>query len=91
LGEARESDIGAGRGLPREAQRARGGSMIGVIRYAGPCMVCEHPDTDRITTALRAYAAPFAITETYPELRYRDVKQHERQCLLRVDEGGGGR
>ena len=55
--------------------------MIGVTSYAGPCRVCEHPSRERITAGLRAHVGARALSEDYPELCYRDVKQHERQCL----------
>ena len=55
--------------------------MIGVVHYSGPCAVCEHPDASRITAALLAHAGALAVSEEYPDSTYRDVKQHERNCL----------
>ncbi len=63
--------------------------MIGVTRYAGTCAVCEHPDAPRITAALLAHVGALAVSEEYAgALHYRDVKQHERNCLPR-DTGDG--
>ena len=62
--------------------------MIGVTSYAGPCMVCEHPARERITAALLAHVGALVVSREYPELCYRDIKQHERQCLARDTDHG---
>ena len=55
--------------------------MIGVVRYSGASRVCEHAERERITAALVARVGALVVCEEHPELRYRDVKQHERRCL----------
>ncbi len=57
--------------------------MIGVVRYSGLCVVCEHPAAREITAALLAYTGARVLSEEVPELSYRDIKQHERNCLPR--------
>ena len=60
--------------------------MIGVVHYAGPCAVCEHPAAREITAALLAYTGALAVTQEHPDLTYRDIKQHERQCLPQAND-----
>ena len=55
--------------------------MIGVVRYSGPCGVCAHAERERITAALLAHVGALSVSGDYPDLSYRDVKRHERQCL----------
>ena len=60
--------------------------MIGVTSYVGFCRVCEHRERERITAALLAYRGAkgaLAVSKEYPDLTYRDVKMHERQCVTR--------
>jgi hypothetical protein len=56
---------------------------VGVIHYGGPCKVCARPEAGEITAALLAYAGAWEVSTEHPELTYRDVKQHERECLPR--------
>ncbi len=55
--------------------------MIGVTSYVGPCRVCMHAERERITAALLAHVGARVLSEEVPELSYRDIKQHERDCL----------
>ena len=59
--------------------------MIGVVSYVGPCAVCAHPDAPRITAALLAYTGALVVSEEHPDLTYRDIKQHERNCLSQAN------
>jgi hypothetical protein len=59
--------------------------VIGIIRYSGKCKVCDHEEREQIEVALLARVGAGAISEEWPMLLYRDVKQHERQCLQRGD------